>query len=151
MNTEEKISHEIQAIDYPLGTISTINEKGTPESASLYYIADEHLNIYFVTRSESRKHKNIQKNPAVAFVITSIHPPKTIQLEGVAAEALDPQDEINYFDKLVAKATENTIMPPVSQLVTGEMVFMKISTTWARFGNFEVFKEGDKFTETPLQ
>src|SRR6185369_17444650 len=100
------------------------------------------------TRSGSRKYKNILKNPHVAFVITSEHPPKTIQLEGIASEVTDATEQTNYFTQLVAKASESTIMPPVSQLVDGEMVFMKIATNWARFGSFEVLKEGDKFIET---
>ncbi len=147
MNTEEKIAQELESMNQPLGVISTVNEFGKPQSAAVYYICDNALNIFFVTRSESRKYKNLQKNPHASFVVTTEHPPKTIQAEGTVAEVTDPHEQINYFDKLVAKATESNLMPPVSQLVTGEMVFMKISTNWVRFGNFEIMKEGDKFIE----
>lgn len=150
MNTITTIVEALTSINQPLGVISTSAETNNPQSASVYYINDEHCNIFFVTRSESRKYKNIQHNPHVAFTVTSEHPPKTIQIEGTAAEVMDPIEQSNYFDKLVAKATESTFMPPVSQLVTGEMVFMKITTTWARCGNFEVMKEGEKFVETTL-
>ena len=151
MNIEEKIYQELLSSNQPLGVISTLNAAGLPQSASIYYIHNSQLDIFFVTRSESRKYKNIINNPHVAFVITSQNPPKTIQLEGVASEVTDAQEQIEYFDKLVAKATEYTSVPPVSQLVTGEMVFMKITPKWMRFGNFEVMKEGDKFIETSLQ
>ena len=151
MNTITTIAGELASINQPLGVISTNNKDGNPQSASVYYISDENLNIFFVTRSESRKYKNIQNNPHVSFTVTSEHPPKTIQLEGTAAEVVDAIEQTNYFDKLVAKATESNFMPPVSQMVTGEMVFMKITTTWARCGNFEVMKEGEKFIETSLE
>ena len=148
MNIEDTITQELQSINQPLGVISTVNESGKPESASVYYICDKALNIFFVTRSESRKYKNLQKNLNASFVITSEHPPKTIQLEGTASEVTDPEEQLTYFDKLVAKASESNLMPPVTQTVAGEMVFMKLSTTWARLGNFEVMKEGEKFIET---
>lgn len=151
MNTKTTIMEELASINQPLGVISTTNEHGNPQSASVYYINDEDLNIFFVTRSESRKYKNIQKNPHVAFTITREHPPITIQLEGTAAEVIDVIEQNEYFQNLVAKATESTFMPPVSQMVAGEMVFMKITTAWARCGNFEVMKEGEKFVETTLQ
>lgn len=150
MHTEETIYKELQSITEPLGVLSTVNKSGYPQSASVYYVCDADLNIFFVTRTGSRKYKNIIKNPQASFVVTSVHPPKTFQLEGTVTEVTDTHEQTEYFDKLVAQATENTPMPPVSQIVTGEMVFMKLSTTWARMGNFEVMKEGDKFVETTL-
>lgn len=149
-NTEQKITEELKLMSHSIGVISTVNTKNKPESAAVYYICDDALNLFFVTRSGTRKYQNITKNPSVSFVISSEHPPKTIQIEGSATEVVDAQEQLQYFDKLVAKASESNMMPPVSQMVTGEVVFMKISTTWARFGNFEVMKEGDKFVETTL-
>ena len=151
MNTKTNITEALASINQPLGVISTSNEQGNSQSAGLYYITDENLNIFFVTRSASRKYKNIQNNPHVSFTVISEHPPVTIQLEGTAAEVMDPTEQTTYYDKLIAKATATTPMLPVSQIVTGEMVFMKITTTWARCGNFEIMKEGEKFIETTLQ
>ena len=147
MNPKETIIAELQSINQYTGVIGTVSENSTPETSTMYYIQDNDLNIYFVTRSGSRKYKNITKNPHVSFVISSEHPPKTIQLEGVAGEVLDPNEQVDYFNKLIAKITESSAMPPVEQIVAGEMVFMKMTTTWARLGNFIVMKEGDKFIE----
>lgn len=150
MRIEEAIYKELQSIKEPLGVLSTVNEFGFPQSACVYYICDAGLNIFFVVRSGSRKYKNVSKNPHASFVITSMHPPKTFQLEGVVTEVTTPHEQTEYFTTLVGHATDNTPMPPVSQMVSGEMVFMKLSTTWARMGNFEVMKEGDKFVEISL-
>lgn len=137
-------------MDQSLGVFSTVSEAGKPESAIMYYICDDSLNIYFVTRSESRKYKNLVKNPHIAFVVSSEHPPKTIQLEGTAAEVIDPSEQITYFNQLTAKANEGLSMLPVEQMPAGEMVFMKMTPMWVRFGNFELMKEGDKFVEANL-
>ena len=153
MNTEQKISHELKSISQPLGVIGTVNEDAQPkpQSATVYYVCNDALDIFFVTRSESRKYKNIKKNPNVSFVITNEHPPKTIQFEGTASEVVDPDEQIKYYNMLTARATESNPMPPVAQIVTGELVFLKITVMWARFGDFEIMKEGDKFIETNLK
>lgn len=147
MNPKETIIAELQSINQSMGVIGTVSENNTSETATMYYIYDDNLTIYFVTRSGSRKYNNILKNPHVSFVVSSEHPPKTIQLEGVASEVLDPNEQVDYFNKLTAKIAESSAIPPVEQMVAGEMVFMKMTTTWARLGNFIVMKEGDKFIE----
>jgi uncharacterized pyridoxamine 5'-phosphate oxidase family protein len=149
-NNAENIIKEIHSMSQPLAVFSTVSEAGKPESATMYYLCDESLNIFFVTRYESRKYKNLMKNPSMAFVLTSELPPKTVQVEGTAAEVIDPQEQVTYFDKLIAKANEGLALLPVEQIPAGEMVFMKMTPTWIRYGNFELMKEGDKFVQVDL-
>lgn len=132
-----------------LGTISTISSNIKPEAASIYFVFDKNLNIFFITRKESRKYKNILNNNRASFVITTEKPPKTVQLEGVVEET-STKEQGTHFSNLIATASRHNFMPPVSQLNDSEMVFMKIKTTWARMGDFEVLKEGDKFIEVDL-
>lgn len=150
MNIEKQILAELHSFNQPLGVISTVNDKGNPESASIYYVYDDALNFYFITRKESRKYRNIEKNKNVAFVITIEHPLNTIQLEGKASTVTEAHEESEHFTKLVALASNYLAMPPVSQIPAGEIVFMKIATSWVRFGNFEVMKEENKFIEVNL-
>ena len=147
MNPKDTIIAELQSINQYTGVIGTVSENITPETSTMYYIQDNDLNIYFVTRSGSRKYKNITKNQHVSFVVSSEHPPKTVQLEGSASEVTDPNEQIDYFHKLTAKIAESSAIPPVEQMVAGEMVFMKITIIWARLGDFVLMKEGDRFTE----
>lgn len=151
MNSQKRIFEEIQKINRVTGVLSTVNGQGSPQAASLYFVHDENLNIYFITRTKSRKYKNIEKNPHVAFVITSESPSATIQLEGTVSKVTSATEKINYFSKLVTKASESVSIPPVSQMIDGEMAFMKMSMTWARVGNFEITREGDTFTEVVLE
>lgn len=151
MEIEDAIFEELSSINRPFGTISTVSEENKPESATVYFVYDQTLDIYFLTRKKSRKYKNIMHNPHVAFVVTCEHPPKTIQLEGVASVVTDPKEQMDHFNELVKRSSERNPVPPVAQLVdSGEMVFMKISTAWARFGKFEAMREGGKFIEANL-
>lgn len=150
MTPEDKIFEDLTAMNQGLGVLSTLGEYDQPQAASMYFVFDSALNLYFITRESSRKYKNIKKHPRVAFVVSTETPLQTVQLEGEAHEVTDAHEENEHFAKLIALAAEKTIMPPVSQMEDGKIVFMKISTDWARSGNFETLKEGDKFVEAAL-
>lgn len=150
MIPEDKIFNDLTVMNQNIGIISTMGGYGQPQAAAMYFIFDSALNIYFITRESSRKYRNIKKNPRVAFVVSTENPPKTIQFEGEAQEVTDPHETTEYFSRLVTLASEKSVIPPVSQMEDGRMVFMKIVTDWARSGNFETLKEGDKFVEAAL-
>ena len=153
METNKKIVDELNSINQPLGTLSTISGDRS-QSASVYYVHDDKCNLYFITRSASRKYKNLETNKNVSFVITSENPPHTIQIEGTAERVTDAHEESEYFTKLVSLASSRASIPPVAQMPTSETVFMKITPNWIRFGNFdssitatEAVREGENFVE----
>ncbi len=150
MSTEERIFKDLTSMGQNVGVLCTLGDYGQPQAASMYFVFDTTLNIYFITREASRKFKNIKKNPRAAFVVSTEQPLQTVQMEGFVEEVTDPHELSEHFSKLVAAASEKTIVPPVSQLDEGRMVFMKLSPDWVRSGNFELLKEDDKLIETRL-
>jgi general stress protein 26 len=147
MKPKDTILQELAIINQPLGAVSTLGSNSQPQSASVYYVSDSDLNFYFLTRTESRKYENIVKNPRVAFVVTSERPPKTIQIEGTASQMVDEIEADGMYTKLVSQAIESSLIPPISQLREGAVVFMKITPVWIRCGDFTLLKEGDVFVE----
>lgn len=147
----DKIYRELASMNQPLGVLSTINTKGFPESASVYYIFDKELNLYFITREASRKCKNIKHNKHVSFVVSTENPAKTFQLEGTAHQVQLPYEEAAYFTDLISMASKHIFLPPVSQIGDSKMLFMKIAPTWLRIGDFSAGEEdGEKFFEVTL-
>src|SRR3989338_5542405 len=134
-----------------LCTVNTVTEDCKPESAFVYYTFDENLNIYFITRAGSRKYQNGLKNPNISFVTFTENPPKTLQLEGTLSVVTDPKAQRELFLELVTLATERNLVPPISQMDTSEVMFMKITPTWVRFGNFELGRNGDMFQEIKIK
>ncbi len=130
-----------------LGVISTVQLNGAPESAVVYFSHDGELNLYMTTRKSSRKYANITKNPLVSFVVFSEKPSMTVQIEGVASLVTDPADQARLFEKVVELANQYSPLPPVDQLDESEIAFIKITASWARFGNFEITRTGDVFEE----
>lgn len=152
MNTSiATILNGIATINQKLGVISTVSTKSTPESAVVYFSHDENLNLYFTTRSTSRKYKNIVENPNVSFVIYTENPPQTIQIEGVATRITDPAEQAKLFSEVVTLANSTSAQPPIDQIGESEIAFIKVSATWARLGNFEIERTGELFTEVLKQ
>ena len=152
MDIDTAIMDELVALNQPLGVIGTLAEGSRPESATVYYAYDTALNLYFITKKSSRKYKNIERNPFVSFVITKENPARTIQIEGTAAPVGTPYDEQDIYEELQRLSRDHIKTPPLEELPSSDLVFMKITTDWVRFGEFTCMreKESDKFIETHL-
>jgi uncharacterized pyridoxamine 5'-phosphate oxidase family protein len=68
-----------------LAVIATIHPNQTPEAAVIQFAVTEELEIIFNTFSSYRKYKNLQENPAVAFVFGG-EEKITVQYEGRVRE-----------------------------------------------------------------
>ncbi|OGI85714.1 hypothetical protein A3A05_03110 [Candidatus Nomurabacteria bacterium RIFCSPLOWO2_01_FULL_41_12] len=147
----EEIIFFLKGDKQKLCTVSTVTEDRKPESAFVYYTFDENLNIYFITRAGSRKYKNGMKNPNISFVVFTENPPKTLQLEGTLSIVTDPKAQTWLFPELVTLATERNLVPPISQMDTSEVMFMKITPNWVRFGNFELGRNDGMFQEIKIK
>lgn len=146
---KETIYKEITSIPEPYAVFATL-DGNKPQAATMYFICNENLDIFFMTKTSTRKYGNLMQNPNMAFVLTGDHPPKTIQIEGKATEVMDPNEQLTYYGQLVEKARGNVSMPPIEQIAAGEVVFMKLVPEWIRCGNFELHREGDHFLEVAL-
>ncbi len=130
-----------------LGVVSTVSSKNTPESAFVYYSFDNDLNLYFMTRAESRKAINLRSNNHVSYVVASENPPQTLQVEGEVSWVDEPEMQKVLFKDLVEFSAKNYFSAPIAQMPNSELIFLKISPNWMRFGNFEIRREGDMFLE----
>ncbi len=136
----------MKELEQNVGVISTTTSD-KPQAAVIYFVYDEHLNIYFATRKASRKYKNISVNPNAAFVIYNQKLLKTVQIEGVVSVVENPSEQGVHYSQLVELAAHNNPLPPIDQLGESEIMFLKLTPTWARVGNFEITRTGDVFEE----
>jgi hypothetical protein len=75
------------------GTLSTLTDRGAPHATGVVYAVsphDEPLALYVTTRTTTRKLRNIQRHPEIAFVVpvprpfVPAFPPRAIQFLGTA-------------------------------------------------------------------
>ena len=68
-----------------LAVLSTVSERGTPQSALVGIAVTPELEIIFDTVKTSRKYANLSANPAASFVV-GCSGDATLQYEGAALE-----------------------------------------------------------------
>ncbi len=126
------------------GVISTVSD-ASPESAYVFYDADEDFSVYFVTVLDSRKHLNIQKNNNVSFVVSSVNPPQTVQIQGEAFVVEDKEVLKNALANYIDIATyQMKNKAPLTKMNIDEgMVVYKIDPNWVRWSDYSDAKDGE--------
>lgn len=90
-------------------TVSTVDEKGSPWAAPVWYVDDESNNIYWWSPKDSQHSKNIASNPEVYITIfdSTLPEGKGIGLYIRArATQLSDKDEVQKAVKLYNATTE---------------------------------------------
>lgn len=117
--------------------IATLTQNSKPNLATIYYVfKDDHL--YFLTRSESKRVKNILKNNNVALLINDIPALITLQLECKAKIIDSEKDKNNILEAYSSAANEASqeTFPPVIKTYGTSFKIIKCSINWFRYSNF---------------
>jgi general stress protein 26 len=134
------------------GVIATVSPEGKPHESVVYYVTDDRFNIYFLTKIDSRKYTSIKANPAVAYTIGQLDTPKTLQIEGVAAEMMSNEDKKAHVPDIMEMLSKNNpSYLPIAKM-DSEVVLMWIEPKWIRWADFSVPAIGNEnvFTDIPL-
>jgi general stress protein 26 len=129
------------------GVVSSCGDTGVA-SAAVYFALDKDLTVYFHTRVQSTKYKNMEANPEVSFAVFSEKLSVTLQMQGTASIVTDVSHLGDIHQTLVKRITKNEQAPPLLDLDQSIMVLMKITPTWVRFGDFSHDKELSSVYET---
>ncbi|HEX8762425.1 MAG TPA: pyridoxamine 5'-phosphate oxidase family protein [Candidatus Saccharimonadales bacterium] len=124
--------------DNPIATFSTVGEDGTPHGAVVYVCpdAEKHV-VYFLTKNETKKYKDMQHNDNVSLTIVNPKQNSTLQATGRAFTVHDSQ-ALDAVTKRMVRANPfaSQWLPPVSKLEAGQYVVVGIRLTHARLAEF---------------
>lgn len=118
-----------------------------PWIANLYYVHDDELNLYFLSKSWREHSKAVIKNPIVTVSIADSHQPiyapqKGIQLLG-SAKKLNSITKLEWmfkmWNKLIAGAKGEKLMNPKKFLDAGTSCVFKITPIRIKFFNTELW------------
>lgn len=135
------------------GTLATVAANGQPHASTVYYIADEGFNVYFLTHMHSRKFAALEANPKVAFTVTMPDVPQTLQMEGVAIDITLDDDAKEKMPGLIEVLNSNNwFYGPLSKLDPQEQVVVWIKPTWVRWADyaFQLSGSGHVLQEIPI-
>ena len=132
--------------------MATVATEEKPDAATVFYVVDEDLTIYFMTRVESRKFLNLEKQPMVSMVITDEKTMETIQLTGTAERIQNLNDESGALTKLwtVDYRNPNWPGPAVKLYESGHSVQLAVVKVVPQEMTYALFERQDKGKYRPF-
>ncbi len=129
-----------------VGVLATVDDNNHPSASALYYTVDKELNIFFVTKTETLKHHNLQNRNNVMMVVHDDETQSTVQIKGVATDITS--DEIIFDDVIaiifkVAMESSDSGIPPIEKLKEGSFVGYKIKPSEIRMAVYARPDSGD--------
>jgi general stress protein 26 len=131
--------------DTCIGVLSSTDPDGDPHGAVIYYTINEHLEVGFLTKAETKKYDNLVHNNHVMLTVFEPLTQTTVQISGVAKEIK------NGFamNKIAAKVLDTSLktseagLPPLSKLQAGPYVAFTIKPVQIRMAVYARQDPGD--------
>ncbi len=124
--------------EHNLATFSSVDKNGSVHGAIVYYMVDENLFIYILTKSSTSKGRNIFANPQVALTIHETGTQQTLQIQGTAVVETNMQIKQTVFDFVVKLRVyrDKKLLPPITKIDAGSFMIIKISATNLKFNDY---------------
>lgn len=138
MKADKKQTYEFLKRHH-LGVLSTVASDSWPWGSAIYYVVDEKLNIFFVTRKETYKYQNLQKSPYAALTVTDEEKQITVQLAGEISK-VPVEDYMDIiFNKLGSIHPNNDInwSPPIEKVHKGDYIPLRITPSKLQYADFK--------------
>lgn len=146
MTTDASFSKIISFIDAnPIATIGTINSDGTPHGAIVYMCADNDHSLYFITKSETTKYRNLLERPQVCVTIVNQKANSMLQANGQAFVVNEPYIIDTVFKQITrAHGFADEWLPPIAKLRAGHYVMVGVRLQSARLAEFKGARIGSE-------
>lgn len=125
-----------------MGVLSTVSASGEPWGAAIYYVSDEDFIFYFVTRVETFKYQNLDKNPVAALTIADSDTQTTVQVSGKVLR-LPPEKYTDIvFTKLANLRPKDDLhwAPPLSKIHEGNYMPLYLVPDKLQFADYQHIK-----------
>lgn len=122
----------------PIGVISSVTPDGNPHGAVIYFSVDNQFNVFFLTKSGTRKHDNLRHNNHVMLTVFEPITQTTAQITGVATELTDPAAIAAVAGEVfeVSLKTSSAGPPPISKLQAGSYVAYMVEPAQIRMATY---------------
>lgn len=127
------------------GVLATVDPNGNPHAAVIYFFTDANSNIYFLTKTGTKKADNLEHNPHAMFVIYDAASQSTAQITGQAAKIISHAELNDVFANIINASidTSGNSVPPISKLQEGDYVAYKLEAKQIRMAEFGSKKSGE--------
>lgn len=121
-----------------VGILATADSTGKPHAATIYFTFNQQFDLYFVTKKDTQKSRNLQNNNRAAIAVYDASSQATVQAEGTVVEVVDPKQLEWIFNDIwrIASIASPGSPPPQSQLLAGGYVVYKLAAPSIRIATF---------------
>jgi general stress protein 26 len=107
---------------HDIGVVSTIDQQGNVHGAAVYYAVGTDNEIFFVTKSQTHKARDILQYHQVALTIFDQQTMRTLQISGNASVEHDKKlsEEITHRILRPHLAGEHVTVPPILHMSAGD-------------------------------
>ena len=123
----------------PIAVLGTTNLDGSPYGAVVYVCADDNKRVvYFLTKSETLKYKNLLARGHVSLTIVNPSENSTLQSDGRAFVVTDHQIGTMVVEK-ISRLHDSAVdwLPPLVKLRAGQYVVIGVEIWHARLARFK--------------
>lgn len=130
---------------HPVGVLATASKTGEPHAAAVYFVPDDNHSIYFLTKEDTQKHRNLQKNPRAAVTIYDAQTLETLQIEARAEILPDVSQFLELYNRILQASSRTTESerPPVSKLNAGDYFMYKLIPQSMRLADYSKPDQGE--------
>jgi general stress protein 26 len=113
---------------HPVGVLATVNPDDTPHATVIYFTIHNDFSITFVTKSDTKKHSNLQRSSQAMAVVYEPLSQTAVQITGNALEMLRTRDREAAFKNMMNSSmqTSDTGIPPLFKLEAGLFVAYRL-------------------------
>lgn len=122
-----------------MGILSTVTGDNKPWGSAIYFVVDDEFNVFFVTRQQTFKYQNIEKNPFAALTVADDEGQTSVQLAGeISKVAVEDYMDV-VFTRLAAVRPkgDNNWAPPVEKVYKGDYIPLRLTPTKLQYADFK--------------
>lgn len=137
--TEETADTVYQFLQsHPVGVLAEVMPSGYPHASAIYFNVDNQFTIYFVTKTNTQKYKDLQQNQQACLVAFDQPTQATVQISGKVTEITDSSEVRSVVDSIENIAHRFSIsgVAPIIKLDTGDYVAYELKPDTIRFAMY---------------
>ena len=117
---------------HPLTVLSTVTPENKSNAASMFIFSDEELNVFFITKKDTQKYRNLINNPSISFTTHDETNLITLQMIGDAL-LIDPAVDGHKAYELLEEFRDRitNYVAPISKVEAGEYAIFKVNVDHA--------------------
>ena len=123
-----------------VAVLATANKvDATPHAAAVFYEPDTHANLFFLTKKDTAKTKNLEDNPQADMVIIEPQSLLTAQISGKVRQMTDPVMLGKALRIMSRHSMEIAGTPetPISKLNAGNSILYMLRPESIRLGDYK--------------